>query len=96
MSDAEAYYIPRNLDEPEKWLFWSMDEAIMFLAPLILGICINEMAISLVTGLVLYLGLKRLKGTDQANLALYAFYWFFPSCITRLKTPPSYIRYYIG
>jgi conjugal transfer pilus assembly protein TraL len=96
MSDVEAYYIPRYLDDPERWLFWSMDEAIMIIAPLIFGIYMGNLLISLVASFILYTSWRKIKGTEQANLAVYAFYWFFPKALTRLASPPSYIRSYIG
>ena len=42
MSDADKYVIPSRLDDPERWLFWTLDEAAALLGPAVLGLAYSE------------------------------------------------------
>lgn len=96
MSDIQVYYIPKNLDEPPRWLFWSMDEAIILLCPIGMGIILGFTFWGFLLGVGAFLGWKRIKGNDQANLIIYMIYWYFPSVLIKLKyTPPSYNRMFL-
>jgi len=97
MSDIDAFYIPKHLDDPERWLFWTIDEAIVLIAPFILGIALDHSFIGIVMSIILYMLYKKFKSTGVDNLIQYLIYWYFPSWLSGLKfTPPSYIRTYIG
>ena len=47
MSDSVKHAIPSRLDDPERWLFWTLDEAAALLGPAVLGLAAN----AFVTGL---------------------------------------------
>ncbi len=91
----EAYIIPRRLDEPERWMFWTVDEALIIMVPLITGMMTGFLAIGAAIGIAGFVLLRRLKGNGQANLGLYAIYWFFPNVFQFKATPPSAIRRYV-
>jgi len=91
----EAFIIPRRLDEPERWMFWTVDEALTMLVPVITGMMTSFLLIGTAVGIGGFLLLRRLKGNGQANLGLYAIYWFFPNVFRFKATPPSAIRRYI-
>ena len=91
----EAFIIPRRLDEPERWMFWTVDEALVMLAPLVTGMMTGYLPIGAVVGIGGFLFLRRIKGNGQANLGLYAIYWFFPNVFRFRATPPSVIRRYV-
>ena len=44
--------IPRRLDDPERWLFWTLDEAAALLGPAVLGLAANEFVTGLAAGAV--------------------------------------------
>lgn len=91
----EAYMIPRRLDEPERWMFWTVDEALIMLAPSVFGMMAGFLAIGAGIGLAGFLALRRAKGNGQANLGLYALYWFFPNIFGFKATPSSCVRRYV-
>lgn len=43
----EEFYIPKYLDAPAKWLFWTLDEAIILILPIMLGMGCNHMFIGI-------------------------------------------------
>ena len=97
MNEQERHAIPRRLDDPERWLFWTVDEAAVLLGPALLGLAAN----AFVTGIVIGFGgwqlLRRVKRGGGTNIALYALYWFMPDFVLLLKgTPPSHIRTWAG
>jgi type IV conjugative transfer system protein TraL len=41
--------------------------------------------------------LRKLKGSEQSNIARYAMYWYLPAEVSRLEaTPPSHVRQFVG
>ena len=89
--------IPRRLDDPERWLFWTLDEAAALLGPAVLGLAANAFVTGLVAGVCAWLALRRVKRGGGANIALYTLYWFLPGFVLRLKgTPASHIRRFAG
>ncbi len=97
MSDYEMFYIPKHLDTGGRWLFWTIDEAGALFFPMVLGFSLGYFVLGIVFGILTFLGWKKIKGTGQTNLALFALYWFFPSFFSNLKvTPASYHRFYVG
>jgi conjugal transfer pilus assembly protein TraL len=97
MSDLERYYIPKRLDEPERLLFWSFDEACLMITPIFMGIIVGYMTIGLLLGITLYLQWRKLKGNNQANVIRSLAYWVLPSGIFCLKkTPASHLRLFVG
>jgi len=91
----EAFIIPRRLDEPERWMFWTVDEALIMLVPVITGMMTGFLLVGAVIGIGGFVLLRRLKGNGQANLGLYALYWFFPNVFNFKATPLSAIRRFV-
>jgi conjugal transfer pilus assembly protein TraL len=91
----EAYMIPKHLDEPERWMFWTVDEALVMLGPTIGGMLSGYLLVGAGVGIGGFLFLRRVKGNGQANLGLYALYWFFPNVFRFKATPPSSVRRYV-
>ena len=50
MSGAARHVIPRRLDDPERWLFWTLDEAAALMGPAVLGLAANQFVMGLVAG----------------------------------------------
>ena len=97
MTDTARHTIPRRLDDPERWLFWTLDEAAALLGPAVLGLAANRFVVGLVAGVGAWMLLRRAKRGGGTNIALYALYWFLPGFVLNLKaTPPSHVRRYVG
>jgi len=97
VNDTARHAIPRRLDDPERWLFWTMDEAAALLGPAVLGLAANAFVTGLVAGVAGWMLLRRVKRGGGANIALYALYWFLPGFVLGLKaTPPSHVRRLVG
>ena len=97
MNDTARHAIPRRLDDPERWLFWTFDEAAALLGPAVLGLAANQFVAGLVAGIAGWLLLRRVKRGGGANIAVGALYWFLPEFVLRLRgTPPSHLRRFLG
>ena len=71
MSDPAKHAIPSRLDDPERWLFWTLDEAAALLGPAVLGLAANAFVTGLVAGLGAWALLRRAKrggGADVGDL----------------------------
>lgn len=96
MNDYEAYYIPAALDEPDRWLFFTPDEAFILIGSVLCGIIFDFMLLGIVGAIAGVYAIKRLKGSDQPNWAICAAYWFLPSLLRLRATPPSHLRFLVG
>lgn len=98
MSNMEAYYIPRRLDDPDRFFIWTVDELGIICTPFILGIAWGYFATGFAVGIGLYLLWKKVKGIDGINFANALIYWYLPSqrLLGFRLTPPSYIRFFVG
>ena len=89
MSESARHTIPRRLDDPERWLFWTVDEAAALMGPALLGLAANQFVPGLIAGVGGWLVLRRVKRGGGANIARYALYWFLPDFVLRLKATPA-------
>lgn len=97
MSDAAKHAIPSRLDDPERWLFWTLDEAAALLGPAVLGLAANAFVTGLVAGVGAWTLLRRAKRGGGADMALSALYWFLQDFASRMKAaPPSHLRRFTG
>ncbi|MCE2993408.1 MAG: type IV conjugative transfer system protein TraL [Alphaproteobacteria bacterium] len=93
MANLEEFYIPRTLDEPAKILFWPYDEGLVLLAPIGLGIILGYNLFGMISGLALFIGWRKLKGSNQSNYIIGLAYWYLPPWFIKFKkTPPSHYR----
>lgn len=93
----EKYYIPKHLDAPARILFWTFDEALMFMVPMFIGVMTNHGVIGILFAVGLFKGWKRIKGVGNSNLLKCLAYWHYPASVLGLKsTPDSSIRNYLG
>lgn len=93
--DVEPYYIPRHLDDPERWYFWTLDEALVLVGPIILGYVFHMFVFGIALSAGGYFAYRKFKGSEQANVAVYGVYWYYPPLGLK-GTPPSYVRRYVG
>ena len=97
MNDQTKHAIPSRLDDPERWLFWTLDEAAALLGPALLGLAANAFLTGLLTGLAGWALLRRAKRGGGADLCVCALYWFLPGFALGLRSaPPSHLRRFIG
>ena len=85
----EPYRIPVTLDEPERWLFWTVDEALSMLGPVLFGFATGYGGIGLLVGICLFLMWRKLKGSRHMNVAIYGVYWFLPDALSSMRATPS-------
>jgi conjugal transfer pilus assembly protein TraL len=97
MTELEAFYIPKKLDEPERIIIWTLDEFGVCMAPFVLGIMYSYMTTGLVVGILCFILWRKVKGGNQ-DLAFGMFYWHLPlhKLLGLKATPPSHYRFFIG
>lgn len=96
MSDL-GYYVPRRQDDPPKVLFWEMDEAGVFILPLMVGLMLEFFVGGLVLGVIARSLFVKMKVGRGAAYVTHLLYWYTPSSVFTLRcTPPSYVREFIG
>ena len=97
MNDAERFAIPSRLDDPERWLFWTLDEAAVLMGPAMLGLAANAFVAGLLAGVGGWLVLRRVKRGGRAGMAVHAAYWLLPGAALRLRgAPESHRRRFVG
>ena len=89
----QDYYLLNHLDEPVRFLFFTIGEFIVMLVPFMIGMFIDQMIFGLIIGFALYQLLKLIgRSFFGANLRQIA-YWFLPTSKKMLQLNiPSYIR----
>lgn len=92
-----SYHIPQQLDAPFRIILWTIDEFLILAVPFFIFICFfNSLFTGLMIGIVLLMGLKKIKG-DQGHYFLYHWlYWTLPPLFHYRATPPSYRRFFLG
>ena len=98
MNEAERYAIPSRLDDPERWLFWTLDEAAVLMGPAMLGLAANAFRRGPRRGVPAATwrsGASSAAG--RAGLLVHAAYWLLPGAALRLQgAPPSHRRRFAG
>lgn len=91
------YHIPQYLDEPERFFFFTTDEAILVLLLVGLGILTGYFMGGFLLSLLLLWLYKKYIGKEGKSYLLYLKYWFLPSSFSHLKyTPASHKRHYLS
>lgn len=88
MSNLQEYYIPKHLDSPARILFWTVDEFMMFFAPILMGLFLDQLLVATIIGVFCYSKWKRIKGIGKGNVPLFFIYWFLPKKFTKFKRTP--------
>lgn len=94
MNDA-LLAIPQHLDDPPRFLFWDLDEAILFMLALVLGLMVDLVFFGGATGVALVLAYGKAKSGRHRAYALHLMYWHLPVTLGFRRTPPSWIREFI-
>ena len=97
MNDTQRHTIPRRLDDPERWLFRTVDEAAALMGPALPGLAANRFVPAVVAGVGGWPLPRSVKRGGGANTARCALYWFLPDFVRRPKaTPPCHLRRFVG
>lgn len=99
MSDStgDKYSIPQYIDEPMKFVIWTVDEVLAFLIPIGISTAVfNQPLIGLIISSLIVYGLHKVKGEQGHYFMFHLIYWFFPDSGQLKATPPSYVRELIG
>lgn len=93
----DRYHIPQHLDEPTRIILWTIDEVVVFIVPFFVLLWgFDQTILGVITGVVLVLGLRKLKG-EQGHYFLYSImYWHLPAMVQFKSTPPSLYREFLG
>ena len=93
----DKIHVPQYLDEPTRIILWTVDETVCFIVPFfILFWGFDQTIVGVITGALLVLGLRKLKG-EQGHYFLYSImYWHFPAMVRFKSTPASHYREFLG
>ena len=95
--DYDQHIILQHLDDPLRFLHWTVDEAVAIVAPIFFCFAIDHALYGVVGGAVCYLSLKHIKKKFGLESMKHALYWYLPKSKKKLPTiPASHIREYIG
>jgi len=90
-------YIPQYLDEPERYIFFTPDEAAAAIVPLACLSALTNFAVGLAGAAAAVLMLRRFKEGGPLHRLLWRAYWILPSGVLKTRaTPPSHLRRLAG
>ena len=88
----DKYHIPQHLDNPLTILLLPLDELGVLLLPIITGLFFTAAFMGFVIGVVLLVGLKKLKGDGGGQSLKLLVYWTLPPLMGFKWMPPSHQR----
>jgi conjugal transfer pilus assembly protein TraL len=95
--DYDQHIILQHLDDPLRFLNWTIDEASAFGLPIFFGIAVDYPLYGVAVAIISFFGLKSLKKRFGLESLKHALYWHLPRSKKKLpQTPSSHIREYIG
>ncbi len=90
------HVILNYVDTPLKILLWTVPELLMLIAPMLIGLIIDQLTLGLIVTIFYYWANKKYQRSFGKGQFQAVKYWYFPPD-RRFKTlPPSYIREYMG
>jgi conjugal transfer pilus assembly protein TraL len=94
----ETGYIPRSLDAGERFLWWEMDQAIIAITLIGIGVISGSMLFGIIVGCLSAWQYGRIKAGKHPRFAVHALYWWLPSrlFVKTYVTPRSDQRYFLG
>lgn len=97
LDNNEKYSIPQYIDEPVKFIIWTVDEVLAFIVPVGLATAVfNQPLMGLLVASLLCFGLRKVKGEQGHYFMFHLMYWLLPDTKQLKATPPSYVRELIG
>ena len=93
----DRYTIHSHLDDPELIGFWTLDEFLAMIIPFAWGILSQHIFIGLISSVLAWWGLRKLKAGRAVSWIIHSAYWYLPGAFMGLKaTPPSHLRLMAG
>lgn len=88
----------QHLDSPTRFLYWTIDEAISFFIPFLIGLVSGYVFIGIFASFFSFRFYRKLTSNLNSGFTKHFSYWFLPSISSRYlkKTPPSWTREYLG
>ena len=77
--NAEAFLIPRTLDDPKLMFIWEMDSALIAIVTVFFGLMTEMVVLGLVAAYFLTKGYNKLKEEGGKGLIVRICYWFLPN-----------------
>jgi conjugal transfer pilus assembly protein TraL len=97
MTDYDQHVLLHRLDDPLRVLYWTLDEAAAILIPPFVGLGMDHPFVGLLCSGCGFFLLRQVKKRFGKGTLKQALYWYFPHNPRKLrKTPPSYIREFVG
>ena len=94
----ETGYIPRTLDKQEQFLLWDIDQFIIAVMIIGIGLALGMMIGGILCGSAAAWQYGKLKAGKHAKFAVHSIYWWMPSrlFVKTAVTPSSHERYFLG
>lgn len=94
----ETGYIPASLDAQERFLWWDLDQALIALMLIGIGVISGSMLSGLAFGAFMAWQYGRFKAGKHPKFAVHALYWWLPAglFLRPRVTPPSDQRHFLG
>lgn len=91
-------YIPRTLDQQEKFFLWEVDQFVFAVLTTGAGVVSGHMGPGMIAGVVAAYWYGKLKSGKHPKFAIHLLYWWMPpaASIKTKITPPSDCRYFLG
>jgi conjugal transfer pilus assembly protein TraL len=96
MDKEHQGYIPKTLDNPRRFMFWSFNQYIIFMMPFGFGVVTHFLFTGLATGIFLAWAFGRLSSGQARGFMIHLLYWFTPLGDSFKVIPPSSKRHFIG
>ena len=87
--DNDVIKIEQTLDEPKRFLFLPMDEALVLLVPFVGGFLGRKIFLGILLAILSYSFLKKIKGDGGNAVFLAMLYWYIPKEITPFRNLPD-------
>lgn len=81
----EKFFIPKYLDESERLLVLSTDEALIILLPLFIGYGTGHFLLSIFVAFYAFKFWRKIKGNEGIQYVKAIIYWYYPKNILGLK-----------
>ncbi|MDX8401650.1 MAG: type IV conjugative transfer system protein TraL [Mariprofundaceae bacterium] len=88
--------MPRHLDDPEKFLWWDFDQALIVVAIIGFSIVVNMVIAGAILGVIAGMAIGRLKSGRGRGYLVHTAYWYLPMDLGLKRTPPSHVTRFIG
>lgn len=88
MSD-DVITIEQRLQDPPRIAFFSLDEGLMFLFPVGIGLLTRHLIPGVICGIVIWQLWKMVKGDGGLEWLVAASYWFLPGFVSPYKSLPD-------